>query len=122
MLDKSLKDQVTAVFAGLESEYIFDVFVSKDHESYNELLEMLETKRPRRRNDIECPKRAQQRSCHGGSCDSGSRCFFPVKACKIRRHQTSRSRKGKCCNTQNRCGAKQYKQVYERRQRNKEYF
>lgn len=42
MLDKSLKDQVTAVFAGLESEYIFDVFVSKDHESYNELLEMLE--------------------------------------------------------------------------------
>jgi len=42
MLDKSLKDQVTAVFAGLESEYIFDVHVSKDHESYNELVEMLE--------------------------------------------------------------------------------
>lgn len=42
MLDKSLKDQVTAVFAGLDSEYIFDIYASKSHESYNELVEMLE--------------------------------------------------------------------------------
>lgn len=42
MLDKSLIDQVTAIFASLESEYIFDVHASKEHESYNELVEMLE--------------------------------------------------------------------------------
>lgn len=42
MLDKSLKDQVTAIFAGLESEYIFDIHSSKEHESYRELVEMLE--------------------------------------------------------------------------------
>jgi alkyl hydroperoxide reductase subunit F len=42
MLDKSLKDQVSAIFAGLESEFIFDVHSSKEHESYKELVEMLE--------------------------------------------------------------------------------
>ena len=42
MLDKSLKDQVTAIFASLDSEYIFDVYSSKMHESYSELIEMLE--------------------------------------------------------------------------------
>lgn len=42
MLDKSLKDQVTAVFSGLDSDYIFEVNSSKEHESYNELVEMLE--------------------------------------------------------------------------------
>ncbi len=42
MLDKSLKDQVTAIFAGLESEYMFDVYASKEHESYGELVELLE--------------------------------------------------------------------------------
>lgn len=42
MLDKSLKDQVTAIFSGLESEYIFEVNASKEHENYNELVEMLE--------------------------------------------------------------------------------
>ena len=42
MLDKSLKDQVAAVFSGLESEYIFEVNASKEHESYNELVDMLE--------------------------------------------------------------------------------
>ena len=42
MLDKSLKDQVTAIFSGLESEYIFEVNASKEHESYNELVDMLE--------------------------------------------------------------------------------
>ncbi|HHX31332.1 MAG TPA: alkyl hydroperoxide reductase subunit F [Bacteroidales bacterium] len=42
MLDKSLKDQVAAIFSGLESEYIFEVNASKEHESYNELVDMLE--------------------------------------------------------------------------------
>jgi alkyl hydroperoxide reductase subunit F len=42
MLDKSLKDQVTAIFAGIESNYIFEIHSSKEHESYKELVEMLE--------------------------------------------------------------------------------
>ena len=42
MLDKSLKDQVTAIFSSLESDYIFEVNASKEHENYNELVEMLE--------------------------------------------------------------------------------
>ena len=42
MLDKSLKDQVTAVFANLESNFTFDVNASKEHESYNELVELLD--------------------------------------------------------------------------------
>ncbi len=42
MLDKSLKDQVTAIFSNLDSEYIFNVNALKDHESYSELVEMLE--------------------------------------------------------------------------------
>ena len=42
MLDNSLKEQVKAVFANLESEYIFDVYASKGSDSYNELVDLLE--------------------------------------------------------------------------------
>lgn len=42
MLDTSLKDQLKALFAELKSEYTFDIFVSENHESRNELIELLE--------------------------------------------------------------------------------
>src|SRR5690554_2359051 len=41
MLDKTLKDQVKAIFSGLESNYTFEVNASKEHENYNELVDML---------------------------------------------------------------------------------
>jgi alkyl hydroperoxide reductase subunit F len=42
MLDNSLKEQLKAIFANLESEYQFDIYASQDHESYSELVELLE--------------------------------------------------------------------------------
>jgi alkyl hydroperoxide reductase subunit F len=41
MLDQSLKDQLQSLFAGLKAEYVFDITVRGQHESRNELLEML---------------------------------------------------------------------------------
>src|SRR5690554_8148797 len=42
MLDNSLKEQLKAIFANLESEYQFDIYASQDHESYSEMVELLE--------------------------------------------------------------------------------
>src|SRR5690606_11265321 len=42
MLDNSLKEQLKAIFANLESEYQFDIYASQDHESYSELVELLD--------------------------------------------------------------------------------
>ncbi|MFA6750732.1 MAG: alkyl hydroperoxide reductase subunit F [Fermentimonas sp.] len=42
MLDNSLKEQVKAIFANLESEYQFDIYASEKHESYSELVELLD--------------------------------------------------------------------------------
>lgn len=42
MLDNSLKDQLKAIFANLESDYQFDIYASKEHESYGELVELLQ--------------------------------------------------------------------------------
>ncbi|MCD8270783.1 MAG: alkyl hydroperoxide reductase subunit F [Parabacteroides sp.] len=41
MLDSSMKNQLFGIFGGLTNEYIFDVKVSPEHESRNELLELL---------------------------------------------------------------------------------
>ncbi|MDR2681299.1 MAG: alkyl hydroperoxide reductase subunit F [Tannerella sp.] len=42
MLDNTLKDQVKSIFVNLSSSFIFDVYVADDHESRQELLELLE--------------------------------------------------------------------------------
>jgi alkyl hydroperoxide reductase subunit F len=42
MLDNALKEQVRSVFANLSASYLFDVYVSDDHESRSELIELLE--------------------------------------------------------------------------------
>ncbi len=42
MLDVSMKDQLTGIFAGLVSDYIFDIQVADGHESRAELLELLD--------------------------------------------------------------------------------
>src|SRR5262245_9783658 len=42
MLDPELKEQLKSVFAPLQEEYILDIFVSPDHESRTELLELLD--------------------------------------------------------------------------------
>lgn len=42
MFDNSLREQVKAIFANLESEYSFEINASKEHESYSELVELLE--------------------------------------------------------------------------------
>lgn len=42
MLDASLKKQVTEILSGLEAEYCFDIHVSNQHDSYNELAGLLE--------------------------------------------------------------------------------
>ncbi|MDR0394477.1 MAG: alkyl hydroperoxide reductase subunit F [Tannerella sp.] len=42
MLDNALKEQVKSIFANLSSSYIFDVYVSDDHESRDELIGLLE--------------------------------------------------------------------------------
>lgn len=41
MLDEAMKNQLTGIFAGLVSNYTFDILVSPDHESRAELLELL---------------------------------------------------------------------------------
>jgi alkyl hydroperoxide reductase subunit F len=41
MLDDALREQVRSVFADLSASYTFDVYVSDDHESRGELLELL---------------------------------------------------------------------------------
>ncbi|WP_293711941.1 alkyl hydroperoxide reductase subunit F [uncultured Parabacteroides sp.] len=41
MLDSSMKNQLSGIFAGLTNEYMFDVQVSPEHESQKELLELL---------------------------------------------------------------------------------
>lgn len=41
MLDTALKQQVKEIFSGLTEEYSFDIHVSKQHESYNELIGLL---------------------------------------------------------------------------------
>ena len=42
MLDNSLKEQLKAIFANLKSEYQFDIYASENHESYSELVDLLE--------------------------------------------------------------------------------
>jgi alkyl hydroperoxide reductase subunit F len=42
MLDSSLKEQVKSIFENLTSNYIFDIYVADDHESRNDLIELLE--------------------------------------------------------------------------------
>lgn len=42
MLEASLKQQLTGVFAELKSQYIFDITVSDHHESRTELIELLD--------------------------------------------------------------------------------
>ncbi len=41
MLDTSLKEQLQSIFADLKAQYTFDIVVSSQHESRNELLELL---------------------------------------------------------------------------------
>lgn len=41
MLESALKEQLRGIFAGLDAKYILDVAVSAEHESRNELLELL---------------------------------------------------------------------------------
>ena len=42
MLDLSLREQVKTIFADLSSSYILDVYMSDEHESHSELIEILE--------------------------------------------------------------------------------
>lgn len=42
MLDQAFKEQVKGIFAQLEAEYTFQIKVSKEHSSRNELIELLE--------------------------------------------------------------------------------
>lgn len=41
MLDSAMKDQLSGIFAGLTTNYIFDVTVAPEHENRHELLELL---------------------------------------------------------------------------------
>jgi alkyl hydroperoxide reductase subunit F len=41
MLDSALKQQLKEIFSGLVSEYIFDIQVSSNHDSRNELIDLL---------------------------------------------------------------------------------
>lgn len=41
MLDKELKDQIESIFSTLVSHYTFDISVSPEHESKNELIQLL---------------------------------------------------------------------------------
>lgn len=41
MLDSAMKDQLSGIFAGLTTDYIFDVTVAPGHENRHELLELL---------------------------------------------------------------------------------
>jgi alkyl hydroperoxide reductase subunit F len=42
MLDSALKEQLKSIFSGLESAYVLDITVPTQHESRNELLELLD--------------------------------------------------------------------------------
>ncbi len=42
MLDTSLKTQVTQIFSNLQEKYCLDVHVSKQHENYDDLMELLQ--------------------------------------------------------------------------------
>ena len=42
MLDTAFKEQLRQIFAGLEADYVFDIAVHPQHESRNELIELLE--------------------------------------------------------------------------------
>lgn len=42
MLDSALKEQLKGIFAGLDADFTFAIYVSSQHESRNELLELLE--------------------------------------------------------------------------------
>ncbi|MDR0574462.1 MAG: alkyl hydroperoxide reductase subunit F [Tannerella sp.] len=42
MLDSALKEQVRSIFADLSSSYLLDIYVADEHESRNELTELLE--------------------------------------------------------------------------------
>ena len=41
MLESALKEQLKGIFAGLEANFTFDIFVSSSHENKTELLELL---------------------------------------------------------------------------------
>lgn len=41
MLDPTLKEQLKSIFAGLEADFTFDIYVSSGHESRGELLDLL---------------------------------------------------------------------------------
>lgn len=41
MLEPALKEQLNGIFAGLEADYAFDIYVSPGHDNRNELLELL---------------------------------------------------------------------------------
>ena len=41
MLDSALKSQLKEVFSGLDANYVFDIHVAENHESRNELIELL---------------------------------------------------------------------------------
>ncbi|MDR1652781.1 MAG: alkyl hydroperoxide reductase subunit F [Prevotellaceae bacterium] len=41
MLDNTLKEQLQGIFSDLKNSYTFDIYVSKEHQSRNELLELL---------------------------------------------------------------------------------
>ena len=42
MLDVSLKEQLRSLLGQLDADYVFDISVRQDHESYAELIELLE--------------------------------------------------------------------------------
>ena len=41
MLEPALKEQLKGIFAGLDGDYTFDIYVSPEHEGRKELLELL---------------------------------------------------------------------------------
>ena len=41
MLDSAMKDQLSGIFSGLVSQYVFDIQVAPDHESRQELIDLL---------------------------------------------------------------------------------
>lgn len=42
MLDIDLKEQVKSIFSSLDSSFVFDIYVSDNHENRNELIELLQ--------------------------------------------------------------------------------
>lgn len=41
MLDSAMKSQLSGIFSGLASQYVFEIEVSPSHESRQELIELL---------------------------------------------------------------------------------